>query len=77
MDDRQSNATGSHLVFQNEAKNVLRQDFVMMNISFKFETFTYNIIPSGGVTGKSLHTLAAAVAYSCVIHSMDWIQIFL
>ena len=31
--DCQRNAHGSHLVFQNEAKNIPRQDFMVMNIS--------------------------------------------
>ena len=29
--------TGGHLVFQNEAKNIPRQDFMVMNICCKFE----------------------------------------
>ena len=33
----QRNAHGSHLDFQNEAKNIPRQAFVIMNISCKFE----------------------------------------
>ena len=66
---------------------------MVMNISCKFEKSTYNTLASGGVTKKSLHTVAAA--YSCVIHSIhrmlsggynyillmistiDWIQEFL
>ena len=39
----QKNARGSHLVFQNEAKNIPRQDFMVMNISWKFEKGSYNI----------------------------------
>ena len=35
--------SGSHLVFQNEAKNIPIQDFMVMNISCKFEKATYNI----------------------------------
>ena len=34
---------GGHLVFQNEAKNIPRQDFMVMNISCKFEKASYNI----------------------------------
>ena len=41
--ESRKNARGSHLVFQNEAKNIPRQDFMVMNISFKFEKGTYNI----------------------------------
>ena len=37
------NAHGGHLVFQNEAKNIPRQDFMVMNISCKFEKGSYNI----------------------------------
>ena len=36
------NVPGSHLVFQNEAKNIPRQDFMVMNISCKFEKARYN-----------------------------------
>ena len=31
------NVPGGHHVFQNEAKNIPRQDFIVMNISCKFE----------------------------------------
>ena len=70
--ESRKNACGGHLVFQNEAKNIPRQDFMAMNISCKFEKSTYNTLASRGVTRKSLHTAAAAVAavYSCVIHSI-------
>ena len=37
------NVPGSHLVFQNEAKNIPRQDFMVMNISCKCEKARYNI----------------------------------
>ena len=37
------NVPGGHLVFQNEAKNIPRQDFMVMNISCKFEKTSYNI----------------------------------
>ena len=37
------NFPGGHLVFQNEAKNIPRQDFMVMNISCKFEKASYNI----------------------------------
>ena len=36
------------LFFQNEAKNVPRQDFVMINISSEFEICTYNTLCSRG-----------------------------
>ena len=51
------NACGSHLVFQNEAKNISRQDFTAMNISCKFEKASYNIFYVRAVTVKSLYTL--------------------
>ena len=35
-------ARGGHLVFQNEAKNIPGQDFMVMNISCKFEKASYN-----------------------------------
>ena len=44
MTDKKKNARGSHLVFQNEAKNVSSQDFVMQNIFCKFEISTYNTL---------------------------------
>ena len=37
------NVPGGHLVFQSEAKNIPRQDFMVMNISCKFENARYNI----------------------------------
>ena len=45
----------------------------MMRINWKFENSTYNTLASTGVTRKSLHNV---LAYSCVIHSIHWIQIF-
>ena len=50
-------ARGGHLVFQNEAKNIPRQDFMVMNISCKFEEASYNIFFIRVVTVKSLYTL--------------------
>ena len=37
FDERQRNASGGHIVFQNEAKNIARQAFVIMKISCKFQ----------------------------------------
>ena len=69
---KSKNVHGSHLVFQNEAKNIPRQGFMVMNISCKCEKCTYNTLASRGVT-KNLHTVAAAAAaYLCVIHSIHW-----
>ena len=44
--DRQRNARGSHLAFQNEAKNIPSQDFVMSNIFCECEISTYNTLCS-------------------------------
>ena len=55
--ESKKNARGSHLVFQNEAKNIPRQDFMVMNISCKFEKATYNIFFVRAVMVKSLYTL--------------------
>ena len=41
--ESRKNAHGGHLVFQNEAKNIPRQDFMVVNISCKFEKASYNI----------------------------------
>ena len=41
--ESRKNARGGPLVFQNEAKNIPRQDFVVMNIYCKFEKGSYNI----------------------------------
>ena len=48
---------GGHVVFQNDAKNTPRQDFMAMNISCKFEKASYNIFFVRAVTVKSLYTL--------------------
>ena len=45
----QINVPGSQLVFQNEAKNIPRQDFMVMNMSCKFEKARYNIFFVGAV----------------------------
>ena len=37
------NVPGGHLVFQNEAKNIPRQHFMVINISCKLEKASYNI----------------------------------
>ena len=52
----------------------MRHDFMVMDISCKFEKSTYNTLASRGVTRKSLHTAVAVVAaaYSCVSHSIHW-----
>ena len=48
--DWQRNTCGGHLVFQNEAKNIPSQDFIMRNISCEFEISTYNTLCSRGPT---------------------------
>ena len=55
--ESRKNARGGHLVFQNEAKNIPRQDFMVMNISCKSEKASYNIFFIRAVTVKSLYTL--------------------
>ena len=40
--ESRKNACGGHLIFQNEAKNIPRKDFMVMNISCEFEKFSYN-----------------------------------
>ena len=40
----QINVTGGHLVFQNEAKYIPSQDFMVMNISCKFEKKLQNLL---------------------------------
>ena len=49
MTDKKKNAHG-HLVFQNEAKNICSQDFVMRNTFCEFEISTYNTLCSRGQT---------------------------
>ena len=49
----QINVPGSQLVFQNEAKNTPRQDFMVMNISCKFEKASYNIFFVTAVTANN------------------------
>ena len=41
LTESRKNAHGGHLVFQNEAKNIPKQDFMLMNISSKFEKGSY------------------------------------
>ena len=41
--ESRKNARDGHLVFQNEAKNIPRQDFMVINISCKFEKGSHNI----------------------------------
>ena len=55
--ESRKNACGGHLLFQNEAKNIPRQDFMVMNISCKFEKASYNIFFVRAVLVKSLYTL--------------------
>ena len=55
--ESRKNAYGGHLVFQNEAKNIPRQDFMVINILYKFEKASYNIFFVRVVTVKSLYTL--------------------
>ena len=47
------NVPGGHLVFQNEAKNIPRQDFMVTNISCKFEKASYNNVFGSAVTANN------------------------
>ena len=58
--ESRKNARGGHFVFQMDAKNIHRQDFMVMNISCKFEKASYNIFFVRAVTVKSLYTVSAA-----------------
>ena len=75
------NARGGHLVFQNEAKNIPRQYFMIMNISCKFEKASYNIFFVRVVTVKSLYTLRrrgrnkAKSTVSTGCHSVDTMSV--
>ena len=51
--ESQINVRGGHLVFQNEDKNIPRQDFMVMNISCKFEKASYNIVFVRAVTANN------------------------
>ena len=52
------NVPGGHLVFQNEVKNIPRQDFMVMNISCKFEKASYNIIFVRAVTTNNKRVMS-------------------
>ena len=78
LSERLKTPMAAILFFKNEAKNIPRQNFMVMNISCKFEKSTYNTLASRGVMRKSLYT-AAVAAYSCIIHSFPpdairWVQ---
>ena len=64
---------GSHLVFQNKAKNIPRQDFMVMNISCKFEKASY-IFFVRAVTVKSLYTESKNGLHEVLWRSVDDIQ---
>ena len=55
--ESRKNTRGGHLVFQSEAKNNPRQDFMVMNVSCKVEKASYNIFFIRAVTAKSPYTL--------------------
>ena len=62
----QINVPGSHLVFQNEAKNIPRQDFMVMYISWKFEKARYNIFFFfvRAVTANNIQLYIPAIGWS-------------
>ena len=47
------NVPRGHLVFRNEAKNIPRQDFMVMNISCIFEKTSYNIFFVRAITANN------------------------
>ena len=55
--ESRKNARGTQNVFQNEAKNIPGQDFMVGNISRKFEKSSNNIFFVRAVMVKSLYTL--------------------
>ena len=65
----QINVPGGHLVFQNEAKNIPRQHFIVINISCKLEKASYNIFFVRAVMVKSLYTLRLSSGYNDLLNS--------
>ena len=63
------NVPGGHLGFQNEAKNIPRQHFVVINISCKLEKASYNIFFVRAVMVKSLYTLRLSSGYNDLLNS--------
>ena len=57
LGESKKNARGSHLVFQNEAKNIPPKDFMVMNISCKFENSSNNFFFVRAASVKSFYTL--------------------
>ena len=62
------------LFFQTEAKNIPRQDFMVMNVSCKFEKASYNIFFVTVVTVKSLYTQAKNGLVNVLWQSVDDLQ---
>ena len=54
------NNNGGHLVFQNEPKNITRQDILRLKIPGNLKVLAIILKALEGVTVKSLHTTAAA-----------------
>ena len=65
----QINVPGGHLVFQNEAKNIPREHFMVINISCKLEKASYNIFFIRAVMVKSLYTLRLSSGYNDLLNS--------
>ena len=72
--ESRKNACGGHLVFQNEAKNIPRQEFMVMNISCKCEEARYNILFVRAVMVKSLYKLRRRNEAKSIVDSIKWIQ---
>ena len=53
----QINVPGGHLLYQNEAKNIPKEDFMVINISCKFEKASCNFFFVKAVMVRSLYTL--------------------
>ena len=71
------NIPGGHLIFQNEAKNIPRQHFMVFNISCKLEKASYNIFFVREVTVKFLYTLWLSSGYNDLLNSENLKQLLL
>ena len=64
------NTCGGHLVSQNEAKNIPRQHFIVINIYCKLKKASYNIFFHQSSNGEiSLYTLRLSSGYNDLLNS--------
>ena len=64
------NTCGGHLVSQNEAKNIPRQHFMVINIYCKLKKASYNIFFHQSSNGEiSLYTLWLSSGYNDLLNS--------